>query len=30
MGIGFDLKAKDERANLKKLTDYVAETTEPS
>ena len=30
MGIGFDLKTKDERANLKKLTDYVAETTEPS
>jgi hypothetical protein len=30
MGIGFDLKSKDERANIKKLTDYVAETTEPS
>lgn len=30
MGIGFDLKAKDERANIKKLTDFVAETTEPS
>jgi DNA-binding NarL/FixJ family response regulator len=30
MGIGFDVKAKDERANIKKLTDYVAETTEPS
>jgi hypothetical protein len=30
MGIGFDLKAKDERANIKKLTDFVAETTDPS
>jgi len=29
MGIGFDLKAKDDLANLKKLTDFVAETTEP-
>lgn len=30
MGIGFELKTKDERANIKKLTDFVAETTEPS
>jgi hypothetical protein len=30
MGIGFDLKAKDDLANIKKLTDFVAETTEPS
>lgn len=29
MGIGFDLKAKDDLANIKKLTDFVAETTEP-
>lgn len=30
MGIGFDLKNKEERANLKQLTDFVAATTEPS
>jgi CheY-like chemotaxis protein len=30
MGIGFDLKSKDEQANIKKLTDFVAQTTEPS
>lgn len=30
MGIGFELKTKDEQANLKKLTDFVAATTEPS
>jgi hypothetical protein len=30
MGIGFDLKTKDELSNLKKLTDFVAETTDRS
>ena len=30
MGIGFELKTKDEQASVKKLTDFVASTTEPS
>lgn len=30
MGIGFDVVTKDERANIKRLTDFVAQTTEPS
>ena len=30
MGIGFELKTKDEQVNVKKLTDFVAATTEPS
>jgi DNA-binding NarL/FixJ family response regulator len=30
MGIGFELKSKDEQVNVKKLTDFVAATTEPS
>lgn len=30
MGIGFELKSKEERANLKQLTEFVAATTEPS
>jgi DNA-binding NarL/FixJ family response regulator len=30
MGIGFELKTKDEQVNVKKLTDFVASTTEPS
>ncbi|HZQ95702.1 MAG TPA: PilZ domain-containing protein [Candidatus Sulfotelmatobacter sp.] len=30
MGIGFELKTRDERVNVKKLTDFVAATTEPS
>jgi CheY-like chemotaxis protein len=30
MGIAFELKAKDEQANAKKLIDFVAATTDPS
>jgi hypothetical protein len=30
MGIAFDFKAKDELANVKKLIDFVAATTDPS
>jgi len=30
MGIAFELKTKEERGNVKKLTDFVASTTEPS
>jgi CheY-like chemotaxis protein len=30
MGVGFELKTREERENVKKLTDYVASTTEPS
>ena len=30
MGIGFELKTKEEQANVKKLTDFVASTIEPS
>ena len=30
MGVAFELKAKDEQANVKKLIDFVAATTEPS
>src|SRR5437764_1274511 len=30
MGIGFELKTKDEQVNVKKLTDFVASTTERS
>ncbi|MGH9494246.1 MAG: PilZ domain-containing protein [Candidatus Sulfotelmatobacter sp.] len=30
MGIAFDLKTKDDQANVKKLTDFVAATTEPA
>jgi hypothetical protein len=30
MGIAFELKAKDEQANVKKLIDFVAATTDPS
>jgi CheY-like chemotaxis protein len=30
MGVGFELKTKEERENVKKLTDFVAATTEPS
>ncbi len=30
MGIAFELKTKDEQANVKKLTDFVAATTKPS
>ena len=30
MGIGFELKTKDEQASVKKLIDFVASTTEPS
>jgi len=30
MGIGFELKTKDEQANVQKLTDFVASTTDPS
>ena len=30
MGIAFELKTKEERENVKKLTDFVASTTEPS
>jgi hypothetical protein len=28
MGIAFELKTKDEQSNLKRLTDFVAATTE--
>ncbi len=30
MGVAFELKTKEERDNVKKLTDFVAATTEPS
>jgi cytochrome c biogenesis protein ResB len=30
MGVAFELKTKEERENVKKLTDYVATTTSPS
>ena len=30
MGVAFELKTKEEQANVKKLTDFVASTTEPS
>jgi CheY-like chemotaxis protein len=30
MGVAFDLKTRDEQANVKKLTDFVASTTAPS
>lgn len=30
MGVAFELKTKEERANVKTLTDFVASTTEPS
>jgi CheY-like chemotaxis protein len=30
MGIGFELKTKEEQANVQKLTDFVAATVEPS
>ena len=30
MGVAFELKTKDEQANVKKLIDFVASTTEPS
>ena len=30
MGIGFELKTKEEQANVQKLTDFVASTTNPS
>jgi hypothetical protein len=30
MGIAFELKTKEERDNVKKLTDHVAGTTGPS
>jgi len=30
MGVAFELKTKEERENVKKLTDFVAATTEPS
>lgn len=30
MGVAFELKAKEERENVKKLTDFVAATTNPS
>ncbi len=30
MGVAFELKTKEERANVKKLTDFVAATTDPS
>jgi CheY-like chemotaxis protein len=30
MGVAFELKAKDEQANVKKLIDFVAATTDPS
>jgi len=30
MGIGFELKSREEQANVKKLTDFVATTIEPS
>lgn len=30
LGVAFDLKTRDEQANVKKLSDFVASTTEPS
>jgi hypothetical protein len=30
MGVAFEMKTKEEQGNVKKLTDYVASTTEPS
>jgi hypothetical protein len=30
MGVAFELKTNEERESLKKLTEFVAETTEPS
>ncbi len=30
IGVAFELKTRDEQANVKKLTDFVASTTEPS
>ena len=30
LGVAFELKTRDEQANVKKLTDFVASTTEPS
>ena len=30
MGIAFELKTREERENVKQLTDYVAGTTSPS
>ena len=30
MGVAFELKTKEEQANVTKLTDFVAATTEPS
>jgi hypothetical protein len=30
IGVAFDLKTRDEQANVKKLTDFVASTTAPS
>jgi hypothetical protein len=30
LGVAFELKTRDEQANVKKLTDFVASTTDPS
>ena len=30
MGVAFELKTKEERENVQKLTDFVATTTDPS
>jgi hypothetical protein len=30
MGIAFELKTNEQRANVKKLLDFVASTTQPS
>jgi hypothetical protein len=30
MGIGFELKTKEEQANVQKLTEFVASTTDPA
>jgi len=30
LGVAFELKTRDEQSNVKKLTDFVASTTEPS
>jgi hypothetical protein len=30
MGVAFELKTKEEQANVKKLIDFVASTTDPS
>jgi hypothetical protein len=30
LGVAFELKTRDEQANVKKLTDFVASTTQPS